>query len=94
MHHKKKENEQYHFLKRMEQRFQEISLEDYHFMRKQVRDGNSKIIKKQSLRVSIHGVLYKDFWYVVAYDRNTKELITVMPKTDRRCVKLNKKGAK
>lgn len=82
-----------HFCKRMSERFNiRVTNNDLEILKKQIINGKSIFIEKDSNRTSIHGVKLNEIWLVVIYDKNRNELVTVLPKTDKKynCLKDSK----
>ena len=46
-------------------------------------DGSVINLKSQSLRVRIKEIKYRGEWLVVVYDKNTKRIVTILPKQHR-----------
>jgi hypothetical protein len=70
-----------HVKKRFYDRWSIILTDELHksFV-KMINTGNSMCVDKQSKRISIHEITYKDAVLTVVYDKCRKMLVTVLPR--------------
>lgn len=75
----KKTAQRRHFDRRLLQRSNIEDIEGFKLEAlKQIQGGYSKFVERQSNRVGVHCVLYKEEEIFVVYDSNTKNLVTVL----------------
>ena len=89
----KKDTERRHYIRRVAERYDLLlSQSDYEWLTKQIRLNNKQIVKfltKQTNRLTVHLLLYKNKEIVSVYDRMRKELVTALPYECRDIDKIN-----
>lgn len=72
-----------HFKRRVFERYSlTINDGEYDFLVSRIRKNDKTVVKfltKQSNRVSVHLLMYKDHEIVVVYDKERKSLVTALP---------------
>ena len=56
-----------------------LTTKDLDNLRSQIVDGNAELIRKQSNRVSVWKINFNGTEVEVVYDKNTKNIVTVLP---------------
>lgn len=76
---KKRRSEKLHAKKRAKQRYKiDLSHEEYEALCRQIRDGESIFVKKQSNTRTIHDVTYKNKVMRAVYDKLRKCIVTFL----------------
>lgn len=56
-----------------------LSDHDYQEIIKKIQNGESEFLEKQTIRVSVHRVEYKDEMFIAVYDKHRKSISTFLP---------------
>jgi hypothetical protein len=79
----KKKSQMRHFRKRWVERVGELMTREKHEIIIQlIQNGQSKLIRKRSNRVSIHKIDLDDISYEIVYDKQRKQIVTVFPRKE------------
>ena len=79
----KERQQRIHFKRRLEERYERVLTDgdiDFIIARIRKRDsGSIRFITKQTNRLSVFCITYKDFEFVAVYDGQRKQLVTALP---------------
>lgn len=61
----------------------ELNNHDYNYLCNEIKNGNSKILHKQSNRVTIHSIFWKSVEMTVVYDKLRNTIVSFLPNSER-----------